>query len=161
MTHPVLAYPHFGESSILEMDDSIAGLGDVVSQKQDNGRPYPIAYASRSLRAAEKNYSVTNLKTLAVVWAVTHFHSYLYGGDVTFLTDHSAVKFVLEAPNLNGKHAQWWTCIYGRGIKSLSIVYRAGHENVSMDALSRSPQLATAQSTDPGGKQVSSCHHGL
>ncbi len=40
-----------------------------------------------------------------MVWAVTHFHSYLYGHSVTVLTDQAAVKAVLETPNPSGKHA--------------------------------------------------------
>ena len=88
------------------------------------------------LNLAKKNYSVTELETLAIVWAITHFHSYLYGGDVTVLTDYSAVKSMLEASNPIGKYARWWTRVYG--IKSFTIVHRAGRENASADALSRS-----------------------
>ena len=58
---------------------------------------------------------------------------------MTVITDHSAVKPVLETPNPTGKHARWWTRVYGRGIKSVSIIYRARRENKSADALSRSP----------------------
>ena len=57
-------------------------------------------------------------------------------------TDHPAVKAVLETPNPSGKHARWWTRVYGRGVKEVQIVYRAGRENTTADALSRSPQAA-------------------
>jgi len=141
VTPPVLTYPRFGEKFTLETDASVLGLGAVLSQKQADQRLQPIAYASRALNPAEKNYSVTELETLGVVWGISHFHSYmyLYGGELTVITDHSAVKSVLEAPNPTGKHARWWTRVYGRGIKSVDIVYRAGRENASADALSRSP----------------------
>ena len=139
VTPPVLVYPCFGEEFTLERDASIIGLGTVLSQKQEDGKRHPVAYASRALNPAERNYSMTELETLAVVWGITHFHSYLYSGDMTVLTDHSAVKSVLEVPNPTGKHARWWTRVYGRGIRSVTIVYRAGRENVSADALSRSP----------------------
>ena len=55
-------------------------------------------------------------------------------------TDHSAVKAVLDSPNPTGKHARWWTHVYGRGVKDVQITHRAGKENVNADALSRSPQ---------------------
>jgi hypothetical protein len=96
---PVLDYPSFGKPFTLETDTSINGIGAVLSQEQDDCRLHPIAYASRLLSSAERNYSITELETLAVVWAVTHFHSYLYGHSVTILTDHTAVKAVLETPN--------------------------------------------------------------
>ena len=139
VTSPVLAYPCFTKDFTLEMDASIQGLGAVLSQVQEDGKLHPVAYASWALNPSEKNYSVTELETLAVVWAVTHFHSYLYGSKVTVLTDHSAVKAVLETSNPTGKHARWWTRVYGRGVE-VRIVYRAGRENASADALSRRPQ---------------------
>ena len=132
LVSPVLVYPRFSEEFTLETDAAILGLGAVLSQKQLDRRLHPVAYASRALNTTEKNYGVTELETLAV-WEITHFHSYLYGGDVTIITDHSAVKPVLEAPNPTGKHARWWTRVYGRGIKSLAIGYRAGKENTAAD----------------------------
>ena len=57
---------------------------------------HPVAFASRALSPPERNYSITELETSAVVWAVSHFHSYLYGHCVTVYTDHSAVKAVLD-----------------------------------------------------------------
>ena len=56
-------------------------------------------------------------------------------------TDHTAVKAVLETPSPSGKHARWWTKVYSRGVKTVSIVYRRGRENTGADALSRNPQL--------------------
>ena len=57
---------------------------------------YPVVYASCSLSNSKANYSITELETLAVVWAVMYFHCYLYRRSVTVFTDHSAVKAVLE-----------------------------------------------------------------
>ncbi len=138
---PILAYPNFEESFVLETDASIHGLGAILSQKQVDGELHPVAYASRALSPQEKNYAITDLETLAVVWAVTHFHAYLYGHEVTVYTDHSAVKAVLETPSPNGKHARWWTKVYGRGVKKVTILYRSGKQNTKADALSRSPHL--------------------
>ena len=139
---PVLAYPSFSKEFVLETDASIEGLGAVLSQAQGDGRLHPIAFASRALSQAERNYSITELETLAVVWAVSHFHYYLYNQVVTVYTDHTAVKAVLETPNPSGKHARWWEKVYGRGVKSVKIVYRPGRMNGNADALSRNPQLS-------------------
>ena len=142
-TSPVLAYPSFDQDLVLETDASISGLGAVLAQVQSDGKLHPIAYASRSLSPPEKNYSVTELETLAVVWAMSNFHYYLYGHRVKVYTDHTAVRAVLDAPNLTGKHARWWTRVYGKGVKEVQIVYRAGKDNKSADALSRAPQNPT------------------
>ena len=140
---PVLAYPDFEKDFSLETDVSICGLGAVLSQVQPDGRLHPIAYASRALSPSEKNYGITDLETLAVVWAVSHFHYYLYGRCVTIYTDHSAVKAVLGESTPSGKHARWWSRIFSQGIQKASIVYRAGKDNANADALSRNPQSTT------------------
>ena len=67
----------------------VLGIGAVLSQEMGDHKWHPIAYASRSLTSAECHYSITELETLAVIWAVTHFHSYFYGHSVTILTDHN------------------------------------------------------------------------
>ena len=99
---PVLAFPNFSLGFILETDASVKGLGAVLSQRgEGDSKVHPVAYASRALSPTEQRYSVTELETLAVVWAVKHFHAYLYGHDVVVYTDHSAVKAVLTNPQAN------------------------------------------------------------
>jgi len=85
---PVLGYPRFGEgcSFILETDASGVGLGAILSQEQEDGQIHPIAYASRTLDAAEKNYGISELETLGLVWALRYFRAYLLG--------HPCVVFV-------------------------------------------------------------------
>ena len=43
---PVLAFPDFKKPFLLEADASGKGLRAVLSQKQDDGRYHPVAYAS-------------------------------------------------------------------------------------------------------------------
>ena len=69
---PVLAYPDFNKDFTLGTDASQLGLGAVLSQMREDGRLHPISYASRALSPAEKNYAITELETLAVVWAISH-----------------------------------------------------------------------------------------
>ena len=45
---------------------------------------------------------ITDLETLAVVWAITHFHSYFYGHLVTVYKDHSAVQVILNTTTPQG-----------------------------------------------------------
>ena len=66
-----VAYPSFSKSYIVETDASISVLGAVLSQMQQDRKLHLVAYASMSLSAAERNYCVTELEILAVVWALT------------------------------------------------------------------------------------------
>ena len=138
-TAPILAYPNFDLPFVLETDESIQGLGAILSQKQRDGLVHLVAYASRALLPAERNYGISELETLAVVCATQYFHAYLYGHQVTVITDHSAVKAILQTPSPNGKHARWWTKIFSSGVGKVNIVYRPGKDNIGADALSRNP----------------------
>ena len=104
---PVLAYPNFTTGFTIEIDTSYSGLGAILSQEQDDGSLHPVCYASRALAPAEQNYGITDLETLAVVWAISHFRHYLYNQQVRVYTDHEAVKSILLNPNISGKHARW------------------------------------------------------
>lgn len=70
----------------METDASVKGLGGVLSQYQSDGVLHPVAFASCSLSPAEKNYGVTDLETLAVVWAMQHYLAYLYRHNVMVIT---------------------------------------------------------------------------
>ena len=121
------------------MDASHQGLGAVLSQQQTDGKLHPIAFASRALAASEKNHGITDLETLGVVWAISHFHYYLHEHCVTVYTDPSAVKAVLETASSLGHHARWWTLVFSNGIKQVTILHWAGQDNEAADALSRNP----------------------
>ena len=135
---PVLVYPRFGEGEqfLLETDASGIGLGAVLSQKQSDGKYHPVAYASRSLQPNEKNYPISELETLAIVWAVKYFRAYLLGHPCTVLTDHAACVSLLNTPRPSAKLARWAMAIQEM---DLLIKHRSGKSNAGADALSRYP----------------------
>ena len=137
-TAPVLAYPQFGGDRhfILETDASLAGLGAVLAQVGDDGQVHPIAYASRSLLKHERNYAITELETLALVWAVKHFRAYLLGHRCVVYTDHAACTSLLNTPHPSAKLARWAMIVQEM---DLEIKHRAGKGNTNADALSRNP----------------------
>ena len=98
---PVLAYPRFYSAHpfILETDTSTKGLGAVLAQQQDDGKVHPIAFASRSVSTHERNYAITELETLALVWAVKLFRVYLLGHRCVVFTDHAACTSLLNSKN--------------------------------------------------------------
>ena len=88
-TSPVLCYPTVGEAFTLETNVSKAGLGAVLSQIQADNNKHLVVCASQALSPQKSCYAITELQTLTVVWAISHFHAYLYGHDVLVYTDHS------------------------------------------------------------------------
>ena len=131
---PVLAFPNFEKDFLLETDASTSGLGAVLAQRQDDGKVRPVAYASRTLQAHEKNYGISELEALGVVWAVKHFRPYIYGHHCVVYTDHVALKALLNTPQPSGKLARWGMAIQEL---DLEIVHRSGKANTNADALSR------------------------
>ena len=64
------------------------GLGAVLTQKDDVGREYVIAFASKSNNNAESNFSFYEGEVLAGVWAIARFQLYLYLQQFTLVSDH-------------------------------------------------------------------------
>ena len=81
-------------------------------------------------------YGVTEVEALRVVWGVKHFRPYLYGYKCLVITDHEALKSLLNTPHPSGKLARW-----GLAIQELylTIKYQPGKNNLSPDALSHMP----------------------
>ena len=131
---PILTFPDFTKTFIVHTDACIDGLGAALMQQSSSGKLCPIAYASRSCTPAERNYSITELETLAVVWALKHFKEYIYSYPIIVYTDHRAVLGVFRDKNLSGKFARWFLTI--RDFDPL-FQYVPGKTNVVADALSR------------------------
>lgn len=102
---PILIHPDFHKIFTLYTDASMVGIGAILTQLGEDGKEHVIAYASRTLNSAERNYSVTELECLAVVWGITHYRSYLFGRKFIVITDHYALKWLMTTQNHVGKLA--------------------------------------------------------
>ena len=96
----VLCVPSVSDTYSLHTDASGAGLGSILHVVRE-GKEIPVAFRSRQLNKAEKNYSATELELLAVVDAVTHFLYYLHGRSFSVYTDHRALCFLYSSPTLS------------------------------------------------------------
>ena len=72
VTATILASPTDDGTYVLDTDASQVGLGAVLQQQQED-MLVVIAYASRLLTAAERNYSTTKRETLAIAFGFKSF----------------------------------------------------------------------------------------
>ncbi|RVW84819.1 Retrovirus-related Pol polyprotein from transposon 17.6 [Vitis vinifera] len=114
-------------------DASDFAIGAVLGQRED-GKPYVIYYASKTLNEAQRNYTTTEKELLAVVFALDKFRAYLVGSFIIVFTDHSALKYLLTKQDAKARLIRWILLLQEF---DLQIRDKKGVENVVADHLSR------------------------
>lgn len=136
---PVLGYPDFDLPFVLHTDASEQGLGAVLYQRQ-GGKLRVIAYGSRTLTPAERNYNLHSgkLEFLALKWAISEkFRDYLfYAPHFTVYTDNNPLTYVMSTAKLNAVGHRW---VGELADFRFEVKYRPGKVNTDADTLSRLP----------------------
>ena len=76
------------ESVTLQEDACQSGLGAALNQE---GKP--VAYASRAMTTAQRNYAITEKQLLAVLFGCDIFHHYMYGKKVN---NHKSLESIMK-----------------------------------------------------------------
>jgi len=79
----------------------------VLTQDGGEGLDHPIAFTSRRLSKAEKNYSTTECKGLVMVYTLKKYRHYLLGGHFKMYTNHSTLKYLVNKHVLGGRICRW------------------------------------------------------
>ena len=133
----VMGFPRHDGPFILDMDDACdVSTGAVLSQVQD-GRERVIAYTSRTLNRAERNYCVTDKELLSVKNFVQHFKHYLLGRKFTVRNDHHAWRWIFSLREPKSRTACWIEVL---SAFHFDIEYREGHRHGNADGMSRCPK---------------------
>jgi len=109
-------------------------VGAILIQKDEDGHPHPVAYASRKMTTAETLYSTREQEALAILFAIEKFDEYVRGRRFTVITDHRSLSWLMKVPVLKGRLLNW---AYKLRAYDFDIVYRKGSENAMADMLSR------------------------
>jgi hypothetical protein len=99
---------------IMETDASGFAIAVVISQPFPSEAPekahrHPVAFYSRKLQDAERNYETHDAELLAIVEGFKRFRHYLEGSThpVRVLTDHNNLKYFMTTKDLNSRQARW------------------------------------------------------
>jgi hypothetical protein len=124
---------------VLNCDSCAFALGATLQQDHGHGLQ-PVAYRSKKLSSAERNYDVREREFMAIMDACSHWRHYLHSEEPFVLkSDHSSLVHYMTMPNLTGRLARWVLKMQDFNCK---LEYIPGPQNVVADALSRRADLA-------------------
>jgi hypothetical protein len=131
----VLIIPKPGRPFRMETDASNFAIAAILSQLDDEGKWRPVAFLSRSLNDAERNYKIYDKEMLAIMHGFYEWAHYLKGNDeiTEVLTDHQNLTFFRKPQNLNRRQARW---IMDLQEYNFTIKHQPGKANTKADLLS-------------------------
>ncbi|CAD6922683.1 unnamed protein product [Tilletia controversa] len=133
-------------------DSSDFGIGGVLEQKFEH-RWHPIAFESRKLTPAERNYPIREKELLAIVHCLTVWRIYLEDvEDFEVFTDHHSLQYFKTQKELNKRQARWQELLCNF---TYTIKYIPGPSNSVPDVLSRRPDYLNFVRLLPGSAATS------
>ena len=138
----MLIHPDPEERFRIETDASNYAYGAVLSQKSTKDhRQHLVAFFSKSMTPAERNYGISDKEALAIIKALQHWRHWLEGTKVPIeiLMDHQNLQYFTKPRVLNRRQLQWMDLL---NHYNYVIQYRPGNKNGAADALSRCHKLA-------------------
>lgn len=131
---PVLAIPKLDGHYIVDVDASYDQLGCCLLQQQTSVEYLPVGYFSKTLEPAQRNYGVTEIEGLGVVWAVTLLRPYLEGSKFLVRCDHRALQWIFTTQCTNNRLNRWRLRL---AEFDFDIEYKQGRKHTMADGLSR------------------------
>ena len=132
-TTPIVRPPNWSLPFELMCDASHYAVRVVLGQGED-GKPYVVYYASKTLNDAQRNYTTTKNELLAVVLTLDKFKNYFLGTSIVTFADYSALKYVLNKKDVKTRLIIWIILLQEF---NMQIKDKQGVENLVVDHLSQ------------------------
>lgn len=131
---PVLCVFDPKRETELHTDASSRGFGAVLLQKQVDSKFHPVAYFSKVTSDVESRYHSYELETLAIVYALERFRTFLDGIPFVVVTDCNSLVLAVQKKMINPRIARW-TLSFANF--NFTVRHRPGEQMSHVDALSR------------------------
>lgn len=127
-TAPVMRHFDPSRQLKLETDASDFGLSGILSQKFEDDKWHPIAFTSRKMQQAERNWQTYDQELLAIVHSFKTWRQYVDGAayPVQVYTDHNNLTGIKTVQRLNPRQARWAVFL---GSFDFEIHHRSGVSN--------------------------------
>ena len=132
----LLHFPDFSKPFDVFTDASDYQLGGVIVQEG-----FPVAFYSRKLNSAQRNYTTMEKELLSIVETATHHRGILFGFKVNFHTDHKNLSF----ENFSSERVRRWRLLLEEF--DFTFRYAPGKDNVVADMISRYPIINVNEQT--------------
>jgi len=108
MTEPVLVTPDLDKEMRVKVDASDFVTEGVLSMKCEDEKWRPVAYISKSLNEAKRNYKIHDKEMLAIIQCLEAWRHFLEGAKNRFeiWTDHKNLEYFIKAQKLNQRQAR-------------------------------------------------------
>jgi len=134
---PILAIPRKEGKYIIDVDASYDQLGCCQLQQQPDGKYLPVGFFSKGLLPADKDYTVTEIEGLGVVWADGLLRPYIDGTKFLIRCDHKALKWILTTTACTNNRPNRWRILLSEF--DYDVEYKPGPQHAVANALSRIP----------------------
>ena len=116
---------------------SEVGIGAVLFHRYSDGSECPISNVSKTLTPPQRGYSQGHKDALAIIFALSNFHRFLYGRPFNLVTDHKPLLALFGPAKVTPTLAAWFSLMLSQ--YQYTIVYQKTSDHGNADVLSRLP----------------------
>lgn len=102
---PVLVYPRFDYPFVITSDASEVPIAAILSDRID-GEERPIQYFSKTLNAAQRNYSTIELELFAIIASIRHWSCYFHN-KFYVISDYKPIEYLFNSKHNSSRIHRW------------------------------------------------------
>ena len=133
ISKPVLRAPDMSKPWIIMADASKVAAAAILMQREGEQarHGYAVSFCSKTFLERERNYATVEKEMLSIIFALSKFHHYVYGRQISIHTDHMALKWLNSLVKHSPRLARWSLILQNYQISMHYIIKGQGHRRLS------------------------------